>query len=46
MEEFGPALSTYLGMSPVRLVQEQGVPFAVSIKTVPMADGAGTDDRR
>ena len=39
-EKLGLDLSTYLRMSLARLVQEQGVPFAVSLKTVPTADEA------
>ena len=39
-EKLGLDLSTYLRMSLAKLVQEQGVPFAVKLNTVPTADEA------
>ncbi len=39
-EKLGLDLSTYLRMSLAKLVQEQGVPFAVRLNTIPMADEA------
>ena len=39
-EKMGLDLSTYLRMSLTKLVQEQGVPFAVKLNTAPSADDA------
>lgn len=38
--KLGLDLSTYLRMSLTRLVQEQGVPFAIKLNTAPTADEA------
>ena len=38
--KLGFDLTTYLRMSLAKLVQEQGVPFAVKLNTVPSADEA------
>ena len=38
--KLGLDLSTYLRMSLAKLVQEQGVPFAVKLNKVPTADDA------
>ena len=39
-EKLGLDLSTYLRISLTKLVQEQGVPFAIRLNTVPTADEA------
>ena len=39
-KKLGLDLSTYLRMSLAKLVQEQGVPFAVKLNTPPTADEA------
>lgn len=39
-EKLGLDLSTYLRMSLAKLVQEQGVPFAVKLNKVPSVDEA------
>ena len=39
-EKLGFDLSTYLRMSLAKLIQEQGVPFAVRLNSVPSADEA------
>ena len=39
-EKLGLDLSTYLRMSLAKLVQEQGVPFAVKLNSIPTADEA------
>lgn len=38
--KLGLDLSTYLRISLTKLVQEQGVPFAIKLNTVPTADEA------
>ena len=44
--KLGLDLSTYLRMSLAKLVQEQGVPFAVKLNKVPTADEAITAMKR
>lgn len=39
-EKLGFDLSTYLRMSLAKLIQEQGVPFAVKLNTIPTSDEA------
>ena len=45
-EKLGLDLSTYLRMSLAKLIQEQGVPFAVKLNTTPTADEAITAMRK
>lgn len=39
-EKLGLDLSTYLRMSLAKLIQEQGIPFAVKLKKIPTDDEA------